>query len=136
VTRGMETAWQAGLSLCDATLQFVDFAAFVTVEMMMMFFARYLVSWGGAWDLNAQQPVVFKQCIDVPIDCRNSKSAIALSRAGMGFLGRKRTARVQEGLANRFLLFRVSHATNEPETARPVTSHRGRKHQRQNYTLR
>jgi hypothetical protein len=136
MARGMETVWQAGLSLCDATLQFVYLAAFVTVEMMMMFLARYLVPWGGAWDLNAQEPVVFKQCIDVPIDGGNSKSAIALSRTGMGFLGRKRTARVQEGLANRFLLFRVSHATSEPETARPVTSHRGRKHQPRNCKLR
>jgi hypothetical protein len=136
VARGMKAARQAGLSLCHATLQFVDPTAFVTVEMMMMFFARHLIPWGGAWDLNAQEPVVLKQCIDVPIDGGNSKSAIALSRAGMGFLGRKWTARVQEGLANRFLLFRVSHAASEPETAKPVTSRPGRKHQRQNYKLR
>jgi hypothetical protein len=132
----MKAAWQAGLSLCHATLQFVDLAAFVAVKMMMMFFTRYLVPWGGARDLDAQEPAVFKQCIDVPIDGGNSKSAIALSRAGMGFLGRKWTARVQKGLANRFLLFRVSHAASEPETARPVTSRPERKHQRQNYKLR
>lgn len=136
MTGDMETAEQAGLSLCDAALQFVDFATFVTAEMMMMFFAGYLVPWRGAWDLNAQEPVVFKRCIDVPIDRGNPKSAIALGRTGMGFFGRKRTARVQEGLANRFLLFRVSHATSEPETARPLTSRRGRKHQQQNYKLR
>jgi len=94
VTCGMKAAWQAGLSLCDATLQFVDSAAFVTMEMVMMFFARHLVPRGRSWDLNAQKPVVLKQSIDVPVDCRNSKSAVALSRANMRFLGRKRTARV------------------------------------------
>jgi hypothetical protein len=94
VTCGVETAWQAGLSLCDATLQLIDSAAFVTLEMMMMFLARYLVPWGGAWYLNTQKPVVFKQCIDVPIDSRNSESSVELSRADMRFLGRKRTARV------------------------------------------
>jgi hypothetical protein len=135
VARGMKAAWQAGLGFCHATLKFIDLAAFVTVEMMMMFFARYFVPRGGAWDLNAQEPVVFKQCINVSVDGGNSKPAIALSRTGMGFLGRKRTARLQEGLANRFLLFRVSHATSEPERARPVTSRRERKHQRRNYKL-
>jgi hypothetical protein len=136
VTCGVETAWQAGLSLCDAALQLIDSAAFVTLEMMMMFLACHFVPCGRAWDLNAQKPIVLKQCIDVPIDRRNSKSAVALSRADMRFLGRKRTSRIQEGLANRFLLFRVSHATSEPETARPVTSQRGRKHQQQSYKLR
>jgi hypothetical protein len=123
VTGGMETGWQAGLSLCDATLEFVDSAAFVAVEMMMMFFARHLVARGGTWDLNGQKPAVLQQCIDVPIDRGNSESAVVFSRADMRFLGRKRTARVQEGLANRVLLFRVSHVTNEPGRATAATSH-------------
>jgi hypothetical protein len=90
----METAWQAGLSLCDAALQLVDSAAFVTVEMMMMFLAGHLVPRGRAWDLNAQKPVVLEQSIDVPIDRGNSKSAVELSRAQVRLLGRKRTARI------------------------------------------
>jgi hypothetical protein len=94
VTRGMETAWQAGLSLCDAALQLVDSAAFVTVEMMMMFLAGHLVPRGRTWDLNAQKPVVLEQSIDVPIDRGNSKSAVELSRAQVRLLGRKRTARI------------------------------------------
>jgi hypothetical protein len=72
VTRSVEAWWQAGHNLCDASFQFVDSAAFITVEMVMMLLARHLIPRGRSWDFDAQKPVVLDQCIDVPIDRRNS----------------------------------------------------------------
>jgi hypothetical protein len=54
----MEAWWQAGHNLCDASFQFVDSAAFITVEMVMMLLARHLIPRGRSWDFNAQKPVV------------------------------------------------------------------------------
>lgn len=133
MTRGDEAVRQVEIGLGTAPFQFVDLAAPVTLEVMMMFLARHFVTWRGAGDLNHANPTVFEQRIDVPVDGGDSESPVALSGTAMDFLGGEGAIRIRKCLANGFLLFRVSHATSVPRSAEFVTNHPGRRGLRRNY---
>ena len=89
MTRGDEAVRQVEIGLGTAPFQFVDLAAPVTLEVMMMFLARHFVTWRGAGDLNHANPTVFEQRIDVPVDGGDSESPVALSGTAMDFLGER-----------------------------------------------
>ena len=80
MTGGMEPAGKTGFNLLHAAFEFIQLAAILAMEMMMMLLAGNFVPRGVPWDLNRSQPAIFYQCLDVAVNGGNSKTAMVLLR--------------------------------------------------------
>ncbi len=82
MTRGAKPTGKAWFDLLLATFEFVELAAIVALEMMMMFFAGDLVTRRVTRNLDCSQPAILDQRFDVAINGGNAQTAVMLLCGG------------------------------------------------------
>ena len=136
MTRGMEPAGKPGLDLLHAVFEFIELAAIVAVEVMMVLFTGNLVPRGVTWDLNRSQPPIFDQCFDVAIDGGNSQAPMVLLRRCQSFFQGKRPISLTKCPADGVFLSCVPAVHQGPEDGERVIVPLTLLYQSQNCILR
>lgn len=113
MTCGTEAAWKAWFDLLLAAFEFIELAAIVAMEMVMMFLAGNLVAGRVTWNLNRSQPVIFDQRFDIAIDSRDSQTAMMPLRGCQRLFQRERSIGLAECLADRVFLSCVPDSHRE-----------------------
>jgi hypothetical protein len=104
----LKAARKFGFGLHLAAFEFVDRAAAVALEVMVVGFAGDLVSGGVAGDVDGFEPVVFDQAADVPVDGGDAESVDLLLSQREGFVGREGAVCFKKGGADSVFLAGVT----------------------------
>ena len=75
---GPETAWKLGFVRRDASLELIQFFAFVALKVMMMLFAGQFVAGRVARYFDRLQPSFLGQRLDVSVDRGNPNAWVVL----------------------------------------------------------
>jgi hypothetical protein len=100
----LEATGEFGTILHLAAFQFVDGAADVALEVVVVGFAGDFVAGGVAGDIDRGEPLVFYQAADVAVDRGDAEGVDLFLGQGEGFVGREGAVGFEEGCADGFLL--------------------------------
>ena len=96
-------------ALCSASFEVIQFATFVALKMVMMFFAGQFVTRRVARYFDRLQPSFLDQRLDVSVDRGNPKARVVLLRRSENFFRRQRPVCSRKSLSNGSLLSGVSN---------------------------
>lgn len=88
VTCSTEPTGKPGFNLLRTTLEIIELAAIIAMEMMVMFFTGNLVARRVTWNFNRGEPAIFDQCFDVAINGGNPQAFMVSSGDCQGFFQR------------------------------------------------
>jgi len=83
----LEAAGELGAGLHLAAFEFVDGAADVALEVVVVGLAGYFVAGGVAGDVDRGEPVVVDQAADVAVDGGDAEGIDLFLGEGEGFVG-------------------------------------------------
>jgi hypothetical protein len=104
VTGRTKSSGQFGPDPGDASLQFVEFPAFIALKVMMVLLACDLVARGIAWDFDRLKPSFLNQRLDVSIHRRDPERRMVMLSFLQGLFWRQRSVGPGECLSNRSFL--------------------------------